>query len=218
MPLQLHLLQEKDLEEVIRMQHAAFRNPEGMDMFLFPKPTQSDESVAASVARRRDMIFNNKAASSMIVVDSDLKKIVACAIWEIYPEERTQEQVDALAHQPPPAPGSNLEAWEDYFGNLVTQRQKLGTRPIAILISIATHPEHQRRGAAAMLMEQFVKAVDHEGLEAYIEASEMGKPLYARFGFVPVFEKVFELEKYGGSGRDFSTVMIRPTASKSCST
>ena len=63
-------------------------------------------------------------------------------------------------------------------------------------------------------MGQFVKQVDDEGVEAYVEASEMGKSLYARFGFVPVFEKGFDLEKYGGSGRDFNTVMIRPAISQ----
>jgi GNAT superfamily N-acetyltransferase len=218
MPLELHLLQDKDLEEVIRMQYVAFRNPDGMDILLSPEPTQSDESIAASITRRRDMMLNNKAASFMTVIDSDLKRIIACAIWEMYPHERTQEQVDTLAHQPPPAPSSHPQAWDDFFGNLATQRRKLGTRPIAILRSIATRPEQQRRGAAALLMDQFVKEVDREGLEAYIEASEMGKPLYARFGFVPVFERVFELEKYGGSGRDFNTVMIRPASSKSLST
>jgi GNAT superfamily N-acetyltransferase len=213
MPLEVHQLQDKDLEEVIRMQHAAFSNPHGIDIFLSPETTQTDDSVAASIARRRGMMLNNKAASFMIVVDSDLKKIVACAIWEIYPHERTQEQVDMLARQPPPAPGCHPEAWDDFFGNLVIQRKKLGTRPFAILRSISTHPEHQRRGAAGLLMDQFVKQVDRDGVEGYVEASEMGKPLYARFGFVPVFEKEFNLEKYGGSGRDFNTVMTRPASS-----
>ena len=145
MPLELHPLQDKDLEEVTRMQHAAFSNPHGIDIFLSPETTQSDESVAMAIARRRDMMLNNKAASFMAVVDSDLKRIVACAIWEIYPHERTQEQVDTLARQPPPAPGCHPAAWDDFFGNLTTQRQKLGTRPIAMLRSISTHPEHQRR-------------------------------------------------------------------------
>jgi GNAT superfamily N-acetyltransferase len=214
MPLESRFLQDEDLEEVIRMQHEAFRNPDGIDNFLSPEITLSDESVATSIERRRDMMLNNKAATFMVVVDSDLKKIIACAIWEIFPHERTEEQVNALARQPPPAPGAHLAAWDDYFGNLATQRRKLGTRPIAILRSIATHPEQQRRGAAGLLMEQFVKEVDYNGLEGYVEASGTGRALYARYGFAPVFERVFELEKYGGSGRDFNTVMIRPAKSK----
>lgn len=215
MPLELHPVQDKDLEEVVRLQHEAFGTPHGMDVFISPQTTQSDESVAQGVARRRDMMHNNKAASFMAVHDTELKKIIACAVWEVFPHERTQEQVDKLARPPPPAPGSHPDAWDDYFGNLDVQRRKLGTRPIGILHSIATLPEQQRRGAAGLLLERFVKDVDGEGVEAYIEASQMGRALYAKFGFVAVFEKVFELEKYGGSGRDSNTVMIRPARSQS---
>jgi GNAT superfamily N-acetyltransferase len=218
MPLELHLIQDQDLEEVVRLQHAAFSNPHGIHLFINPTSTQLDESVATTIVRRRDMMRNNKATSFTAVIDTDLKMIISCAIWEIYPHERTQEQVDTLARPPSPGPGSHPEAWNDFFGNLETQRRRLGTRPIAILRTLATHPEHQRRGAAALLLAQFTKAVDDEDLKAYIEASEIGKSLYARFGFTPVFERVFELEKYGGSGRDVNTVMLRPSRSKSLST
>ena len=34
-----------------------------------------------------------------------------------------------------------------------------------------------------MLMTAFVEAVDTVGVPAYVEATEMGKPLYEKFGF-----------------------------------
>lgn len=212
MPLILRKLEESDLEEVVRMQHAAFSNPHGTDKFISLHQTATDEGVATSIARRRDLMPNNKSASFLVFYDTDLKAIISSAAWEIYPQKRTQEQVDSLARTPPVPSGSNIEAWNDFFNHLGTQRRKLGVRPIAILRSIATHPEQQRRGAAKMLLDQFMKEVDDVGLEAYLEASQMGIPLYARFGFVPVFERVFDMEKYGGSGQDSNTVMIRPAS------
>ena len=37
----------------------------------------------------------------------------------------------------------------------------------------------------------------------------MGRSLYAKCGFTPRHEEVFDLRKYGGEGQDMNTVMIR---------
>lgn len=53
-----------------------------------------------------------------------------------------------------------------------------------------------------------VKADDAQ-LPAFLEATQMGVPLYTREGFQPRHEEVFDLKKYGLDGTDVSTVMIR---------
>ena len=78
---------------------------------------------------------------------------------------------------------------------------------------LVTHPDHQRRGAGALLVKYGVDVADEMGLVAYLEASTAGKPLYERWGFKEVDRRVFELEKYGGQGTDINTVMIRPKTS-----
>jgi GNAT superfamily N-acetyltransferase len=216
MVLQLRKTEDKDVEAIIKLQYAAFSNPYGIDKFISPssRTEVTESSISDMVARYRDRMLNSgKESAFWVVYDTDLETVISTAVWEIYPEERTQEQVETLAQKPPPPPGCQPEAWDDFFGHLGIQRRKLGTRPIGIVRSISTHPDQQRRGAAKLLLERFVKEVDVAGVEAYIEASRMGKPLYARFGYEPVFEKVFDLEKYGGSGQDSNTVMIRPVSS-----
>ena len=60
-----------------------------------------------------------------------------------------------------------------------------------------------------MLLKWALDQADRAQLPAYLEASEMGKPLYARMGFEEIKEVVFDLTKYGGEGVSSNTVMIR---------
>ncbi|KAF2434959.1 hypothetical protein EJ08DRAFT_645895 [Tothia fuscella] len=114
----------------------------------------------------------------MSVIDNATNKVVACGHWDIFPDQRTPEQMEDLTSFPPAPASANADAWSDFFENFAERRRTiLGTKPAAILCTLTTHPAHHRRGAGAMLMEQFLKNVDDAGLEAYLEASEMGKPL-----------------------------------------
>lgn len=57
-----------------------------------------------------------------------------------------------------------------------------------------THPEHRNRGAGSLLVDWGVRKADESGVEAYVEASTMGKPVYEKYGFVvvDVLEMKFE--------------------------
>jgi hypothetical protein len=61
-----------------------------------------------------------------------------------------------------------------------------------------------------MLLKWALDQADQAQLPAYLEASDMGKPLYARWGFEERKEVIFDLTKYGGEGNSSNTVMIRP--------
>lgn len=45
------------------------------------------------------------------------------------------------------------------------------------------HPEHRRRGAANMLLDWGTKKADELGIEAFVEATDNGKPTHERHGF-----------------------------------
>ena len=72
-----------------------------------------------------------------------------------------------------------------------------------------TDPEHHRRGAGAILIAWGVGKADSAHLPAFLEASPMGKPLYARMGFNQIHEEVIDLAKYGLEGTTTNTCMIR---------
>ncbi|KAE8340832.1 hypothetical protein BDV24DRAFT_133430 [Aspergillus arachidicola] len=48
---------------------------------------------------------------------------------------------------------------------------------------LATNPDHQRRGAASLLMQWGCDEADHNGVAIYIASSDQGVGLYRKFGF-----------------------------------
>lgn len=49
---------------------------------------------------------------------------------------------------------------------------------------ICTAPEHQRRGAASMLIRALLNIADQDARKVYLEASPSGVSTYRRLGFV----------------------------------
>jgi predicted GNAT family N-acyltransferase len=63
-----------------------------------------------------------------------------------------------------------------------------------------------------MLVKWGLDKADKAKLPAYLEASEEGRPLYAKMGFKPVEENYFDLAKFGYEGGELNTVMMRDPA------
>ena len=71
-----------------------------------------------------------------------------------------------------------------------------------MLSLLGTHPEHQRRGAAAQLVRWAFPLADKEAKNCYVDASVMGYPLYRKCGFEDVGDIIWDLGKYeAGEGR-----------------
>jgi GNAT superfamily N-acetyltransferase len=81
-----------------------------------------------------------------------------------------------------------------------------------VLHILVTDPEHHRRGAGKMLIRWGTEQADEAQLPCFLEATRMGKALYAREGFEEEHEEVWDLSKYGLQGDDSSTIMIRKPA------
>ena len=69
-----------------------------------------------------------------------------------------------------------------------------------MLDTLVTLPQHGRKGAGSMLVRWGCEKADEVGVEAFLEASPMGAPMYARHGFQPV--KTVELDLRRWSGED----------------
>lgn len=166
--------------------------------------------MVSSSEKRRLAIKENNGNYFATVTDASTNTVIANAHWEFTPADASEKELEELASKPSPPPDANVDAWNDFFGYLSEQRRRfLGKKHMGFLHILTTHPDHHRRGAGGLLLKHFLDAVDEEGIEAYLEASEAGKPLYARYGFKPVFEQTFDLEKYGGKGIERNTAMIR---------
>lgn len=56
--------------------------------------------------------------------------------------------------------------------------------PRAVLELCFVHPSHRRRGAGRLLVEWGTKKADELGVEAFVESTPDGRPLYESCGFV----------------------------------
>ncbi|KAF2274643.1 acyl-CoA N-acyltransferase [Westerdykella ornata] len=126
------------------------------------------------------------------------------------PGNRTWEEVEADLTIPDPYPESHPAAFralcETFNAN---KRDILGTRPYYVLDTLVTHPDHHRRGAGGTLVAWGCEQADKKGVEAYLEASPMGKPLYERFGFREVRTVCVDLRELGAGDERFEFILMR---------
>lgn len=72
------------------------------------------------------------------------------------------------------------------------------------LCMLGTIPEYRRQGVASMLVGWGTDLADRFGVEAFVDASDQGKPVYVKFGFEP--QEPFQIP-----GEDFTcTCYLRP--------
>lgn len=64
-----------------------------------------------------------------------------------------------------------------------------------VLNILFTVPKHRRRGAASLIMDWGVERADRRGLDVYIEATRLGRPLYEKYGLEAVEERRFDVDE-----------------------
>jgi ribosomal protein S18 acetylase RimI-like enzyme len=79
------------------------------------------------------------------------------------------------------------------------------------LCNLATDPKHERRGAGSQLIRWVFDKADSMQAWCYLDTGidGVGKAFYEKLGFYEVDRCDFDLEKYGGIGKDSLMSMIR---------
>lgn len=78
-----------------------------------------------------------------------------------------------------------------------------------LLNLLCVHPEFQRRGAGAMLVEWGMDLADGLGLAIHLEASAAGFELYRKLGFRQVEVAVVKAEDWDGDHDRSYIAMVR---------
>jgi GNAT superfamily N-acetyltransferase len=138
-------------------------------------------------------------------VDAVTNEMVAGARWTCHrpsdpaAELRTLRELDEELTMGEPYTESHPEVWNAFYSLLHgNKREIMGLRPYWSLDTLVTHKDHHRRGAGSLLGRWGLDKADEAGLETYLEASSMGRPLYERWGFEPVKEISLDLRRWGG--------------------
>lgn len=210
MPLEIRPAEEADADTMVYITTAAL----GSSGVIRLK--HDDPPHPAYMQRRRERVLNTLSKPTgrvLKVVDTDNNdEIIAIAHWEILDKGRSDEELKEL-EQPYEPIEEERERYgrvqRDFFNYLHRVRRELGKTPHYFLSLLVTHPNHYRRGAGSMLIRWGTEQADKAGLMCFLEASEAGRPLYKRHGFVVKEITSFDLTKYGGTGTDENTTMTR---------
>ncbi|PQE16965.1 hypothetical protein CJF30_00003647 [Rutstroemia sp. NJR-2017a BBW] len=155
MPLEIHIPETPDeFYRMTEIRSLAFGREHAYIDMLFPRHWTHEGRL---LTRDRLLDIKNNIASSRYVVvkDTETNEIIAQAKWHYYPTESAGDIM-------------NLD-----FVDGESEEEK----------ALATDPEAQRRGAGSMLVKWGVDMADSMNGETYLEATEMGRPVYEKFGF-----------------------------------
>ncbi|KAJ4353371.1 uncharacterized protein N0V89_005100 [Didymosphaeria variabile] len=192
------------------------------------------ESSIRSVAQDRKKDIDKPNTWQWKVVDTDLPpseddpednrgRTIAIAVWSAHNlsgqnqkrRDGGEQGVDSgwgIQEEPPFIPPElRLDVLTAVLNPLrAAQNEIMGSStPYLKLDSLATHPEHQRRGAGKLLLDWGVGKADEEGWRTYLDASPMGLKSYEKVGFKTVKEVTFDMEEWGGKGKDWWACMVR---------
>jgi GNAT superfamily N-acetyltransferase len=195
------LLTPDEAPQYMRIRHAAFVHDVNK-VFYFNAPA-SPETLDRVVQDIRDGI--QKGIIYLKCVDTSTNQIVAGARWTYHqPSDptataRTPEELEEDFEIGQPYHESNPEVWQAFYTMLhACKRECMGLKPYYSLDTLVTHPDHHRRGAGGLLLQWGLEKADQAGVEAYLESSAMGRPLYERWEFHPVKEIALDLRRWGG--------------------
>ncbi|KAF1945662.1 acyl-CoA N-acyltransferase [Clathrospora elynae] len=212
--LNVSLLKPEEAEQYMRIRHQVFRST--VNKVLYSRGEPSQKTLDRVTEEIRDGVVN-KGILYLKCIDKSTGEMTAGARWrcvkpkEEGAKERTWEEVEAGFQLPEPYDESDLEIFEGLHNLFTTnKREILGTRPHYVLDTLVTLPDHERRGAGSMLVRWGCERADEAGVEAYLEASIMGAPMYARHGFEAVKEVDLDLSKFGDKEKMSFILMLRP--------
>ena len=122
--------------------------------------------------------------------------------------------MDWFDEQVPPIESMNRDLFRSWFiASYVAHARTVGSKPYAILDTIATEPSckpKEQQDAAEELLKEGLARVDRKGVACYVCARESEKALYERYGFVVQIKVNFDARDHGGLHEAANWAMMRP--------
>ena len=203
-----------DVPRIAQLETEIF-SPWPVYVALFPHGATLSRKLVVE-ARYHHLLANDPSTNLLKVTDESTGTIIAAALWNVYTHHRDEAELvrDSQFDWSPDAP--LLEACLKYSRQLFDSRKRdLGGKPHCLLRWLVTAPEYRKNGAATQLITWGSKKADELGILCYLEASDEGKPVYEKHGYVEAGELVLDI--FGEDGKKMSggKLMIRqPVAQK----
>jgi WD repeat-containing protein 48 len=229
MPLELHLMTPADTLSWTRVRAIAYYGQTHNLLHTRPISESSFQGVAED--RKRELSRPN--TWHWKIVDTDLEpspddpldnggRTIAISVWSMHNippkkgEDGSSEASSVPAEKSNNTPGFlppelRLDALNSLLGPIrAAQNEVMGTSPQYFMLNqLATHPDHQGRGAAKLMLDWGLRKADEEGLVTYLDASVTGRVVYEKRGFKLVKAVEWDRVPWGGEGKDWYGAMVR---------
>lgn len=176
---------------------------------LFPHGATLSRKLVVE-ARYHHLLANDPSTHLLKVTDESTGTIVAAALWSVYAHHRNEKELvrDNGLDWSPDAP--SLEVCLKFSRQLLDCRKRvMGGKPYCLLRWLETEVEYRKKGAATQLMTWGSKKADELGIPCYLEASDDGKPVYERHGYVEAGEFVSDIVGDDGKKMSGGKLMVR---------
>ncbi|KAF2656092.1 hypothetical protein K491DRAFT_628904 [Lophiostoma macrostomum CBS 122681] len=193
----------QEMDEIMDVIWAANHLPyEPFVQLFFPVLGYHPADREAAIAESKERFWKNHQADPSshwyYVRDSETDLTVGCAQWELHLQNPFAEGPPNL-RAPWWPDGEYREFCELILNQVYTPRTQKMTKPHVALNWMAVHPSYRRLGIGTSLMRAGIATANAHDVEAWMEASAMGRPLYEKHGFTSVVEIQFRTEKDGAS-------------------
>lgn len=190
---------DKDFHESFGVFRAGFNHPGTRLCLLFTADHISDAQ-NDSEALESEWMGHFKAwhradptSTWLRVVDENSGTVLGGGRWSIYKTSPYENEHKVEASWWPA--GLPWEIATDCLDQFRATSAKHIDKPHVFLNILFTHPEHRGKGVASLVMKWGLEHADELGLETYIEATDVGKPVYEKFGFDAIEMSELHLEK-----------------------
>ncbi|KAK1909677.1 hypothetical protein CFE70_005226 [Pyrenophora teres f. teres 0-1] len=193
----------QELDDIMTVIWAANYTPyEPFLQLYFPVLGYTTAHREAAIAESRERFWRQHQEDTFshwfYAFDTVTSRAVGCAQWVVSTSNPFASGTPNLTAPWWPE-GECRRFCESILNQVYRPRASWMTRPHCALNWMAVDPGHRLRGIGCLLMDVGVARADELDLECWLEASEMGKPLYEKFGYQSLLKVAFDNQKPNAS-------------------
>nr|POE71426.1 hypothetical protein CFP56_62521 [Quercus suber] len=207
MPLELGMMEEEDIPawsliDALSMGHwNVMQAMNRIDLKGQPREVMVEEYTRANFTPKDENVW-------LKVTDTETGQTIAGAFWRV--REHTPPAPQGLEEPPAPAENAGADPKTEELSVMGAMApiskafmdEHVRGRPHLYLQILATHPDHQRRGAGDLLVKWGCDEADRRGLLCCMMSSDVAWQLYERNGFAVMTRVEMDLRPFGIEGVD----------------
>ncbi|KAI9693903.1 MAG: hypothetical protein M1822_003174 [Bathelium mastoideum] len=177
----------RDFPELISCEWESYEQPHQNFFRLFcPIFGSREESLKECTERQLEWHTSDPTSYWQKVTDTNTNRIIAGALWKIYPTNPFGSAAHEEAYWYPQ--GGQRDYVTAALERFEAPRARLAPKPQLYLNIIFVHPKYRWQGAANMIMDWGIAKAAEMNVDIWLDATVHGIPLYKKYGFEVMFE------------------------------